>query len=87
MDRKVAAKEFHSVAIVTNDTYLFDYPHHDMMQRFRCVKYRYSWHMVLLSFAFQKLPALIVWFLTARLNTIFYAIALRPLFLLFETFS
>lgn len=87
MARKVAANKLHFVAIFPNDTSLFDYPHHYMMQRSRCVKSRSSWHMAHLSFAFQKLPALIVWFLTARLNTIFYAIALRPLFLLFETFS
>jgi hypothetical protein len=49
-----------------------------MMQRSRCVKSRSSWHMALLSFAFQKLPAQIVY--SSLQNTIFYAIALRPLF-------
>ena len=34
----------------------------------------------LLSFAFQKLPTHIFWFLTALQNTIFSTIALRPLF-------
>ncbi len=48
------------------------------MQRSRCVKSRSSWHMALLSFAFQKLPAQIVY--SSLQNTIFYAIALRPLF-------
>jgi len=37
--------------------------------------------MALLSFAFQKLPAHIFYFLTELQNTIFYAIALRPLLL------
>jgi len=73
------AKKFHSVAIVAYDTTLFNSPHHYMMQRSRCVKSRSSWHMALLSFAFQKLPAHIFCFLTELQNTFFYAIALRPL--------
>ena len=72
---KVAAKKFHSVAIVANDTALFNSPLYYMMPRSRCVKSRSSWHLALLSFAFQKLPAHIVCFLTAKYNLLHYCTA------------